>query len=53
MHSLRHRAANDWLEVTNDIVAVQELLGHASITTTRIYLQPRLDVMRRSVFGVA
>lgn len=53
MHSLRHRAANDWLAVTGDLIAVQELLGHASITTTRIYLQPRVDVMRRSVFGVA
>lgn len=53
MHTLRHRAANDWLAVTNDLVAVQELLGHASLTTTRIYLDPRQDVMTQAVMGVA
>lgn len=53
MHSLRHRAANDWLAVSGDIVAVQELLGHASINTTRIYLQPRQHVMVAAVLGVA
>jgi len=53
MHSLRHRAANDWLAVSGDLVAVQELLGHASLSTTRIYLVPRQDVMRDAVHGVA
>ena len=53
MHTLRHRAANDWLAVTNDLVAVQELLGHASLSTTRIYLDPRQDVMTAAVMGVA
>lgn len=53
MHSLRHRAANDWLAVSGDLIAVQELLGHASLTTTRIYLDPRQDVMRAAVMAVA
>lgn len=53
MHTLRHRAANDWLAVSGDLIAVQELLGHASLTTTRIYLDPRQDVMTAAVLGVA
>ena len=53
MHSLRHRAANDWLAVSGDLIAVQELLGHASLSTTRIYLDPRQDVMTAAVLGVA
>lgn len=53
MHSLRHRAANDWLAVSGDLVAVQELLGHASLSTTRIYLDPDAGRMRLAVFGVA
>lgn len=35
------------------LIAVQELLGHASLSTTRIYLDPRQDVMILSVLGVA
>jgi site-specific recombinase XerD len=53
MHSLRHRAANDWLAVTGDIRAVQELLGHASLSTTQIYLDARQDAMTAAVLGVA
>lgn len=52
-HSLRHRAANDWLAVSGDLLAVSELLGHASLSTTRIYLDPRQDVMRAAVMAVA
>lgn len=53
MHSLRHRAANDWLAVSGDIRAVQELLGHASLSTTQIYLDARQDAMTTAVLGVA
>lgn len=53
MHSLRHRAANDWLAVSGDIRAVQELLGHASLSTTQIYLDARQDAMTAAVLGVA
>jgi integrase/recombinase XerC len=36
-HNLRHRAATIGLETTGDIRAVQELLGHRSITSTQLY----------------
>ena len=36
-HSLRATAATNALEHGADIAAVQEWLGHASLTTTRLY----------------
>lgn len=36
-HSLRHAFATKVLEATGDLAAVQDLLGHSSPTTTRIY----------------
>ena len=36
-HSLRHRAATIGLESTGDLRAVQDFLGHRSLTSTQIY----------------
>lgn len=49
MHSLRHRFAARTHEVERDLVIVQELLGHASIVTTRNYVPVRRDRLRLTV----
>ena len=38
-HSFRHRFAKNFLEKFNDISLLADLMGHASIETTRIYLR--------------
>lgn len=38
-HSFRHRFAKSFLERCNDIAMLADLMGHASIETTRIYLR--------------
>ena len=48
-HSLRHKFATDILERGGNIRAVQQLLGHGSLSTTESYLAVTNNVLRDTV----
>ena len=51
VHALRHSFATDALQAGADIVELQALLGHASLDTTRRYLDASAEGLRDVIKG--
>lgn len=53
LHTLRHRFATRAHDGTHDLIAVQRLLGHASVATTQRYVATGQDALRRAMLAAA
>lgn len=51
-HSLRHRFGTTAYQASGDLLAVGEMMGHASVNTTKIYAQASSDVKRKIASAV-
>lgn len=52
-HDLRMTFATEVYEHTKDIIAVQQLLGHADVTTTQGYVGTKMSTMQAAVAAVS
>ena len=48
-HNLRHLFARTYYSMQKDIVRLADLLGHASVNTTRLYTQETGETHRRQI----
>lgn len=51
-HTLRHRFATEAYRASRDLLAVQHLLGHASVATTQIYVGVDRDSLAAAVAAI-
>lgn len=52
-HEWRHHAGTAFLRATGDLAAAQHLLGHAHVSTTRIYARPGEDAVYAALTKMA